>query len=225
MLESLKRLFGKPSSVPPDIKPVLISGSAAAAFLEALRKQCTEQSTGIKPPADPAADDWTWQAWKAERDAHIVPGWTWCRFANRVGETNVRFVFGHVRGSFGLWQQPFDVCWTTDRGLSRSADILTCITHLPTGFGFAIFGERAAAAQAAEIAERMNIWESIDSDDIDNWQHIHARTCEAWRAAGMAAASNAHCHQQGQADVQTPAMEMWGVNPDAMSFGKPERLS
>lgn len=70
---------------------------------------------GIKPPSDPAIDaGWTWAAWKRELDAGAMPGWAVCRFANRTGPDNAAFVFGIVRGSFGIWLQPFSVCAGAD---------------------------------------------------------------------------------------------------------------
>lgn len=167
---------------------------------------------GVRPPTDPEADGWTWQKWDAlARGAGTAPGWAFCRFANRTGPDTVAFVFGLVRGSFGLWQQPFDIC-TED---NRSSEILTCITHLRSGIGCGIFAERMVAIEAAELADR--ICEAhLTEIDGDTSHRLH----RAWEGVGIRPASNAHCH-----DGAGNTYELIGRSTDSIMEGKPERLS
>lgn len=173
---------------------------------------------GIKPPPDPAAEGWTWAAWKRELDAGALPGWAVCRFANRIGPDHAAFVFGIVRGSFGIWRQPFDVCAA---GTDSTERILTCLTHLPSGLGVGIFSNREVAAEAAELAERVCPgWATIDPDDRASWNDVHSRTGAAWSGIGVRYATDAHCHDQ--------AGGTYGIytrSPESMMAGRPEKLS
>lgn len=173
---------------------------------------------GIRPPPDPAAEGWTWAAWKRELDAGAMPGWAVCRFANRIGADQAAFVFGVVRGSFGIWRQPFNVCAA---GADPTEHILTCLTHLPSGLGVGIFSTREIAAEAAELAERVCPgWATIDPDDRASWNEVHTRTGAAWSGIGVRYADDAHCHDQ--------AGGTYGIytrSPESVMAGRPEKLS
>lgn len=176
------------------------------------------RATVIKPPPDPAAEGWTWEAWKRELDAGAVPGWAVCRFANRIGIEETAFVFGIVRGSFGIWRQPFDVCAA---GSDRTEHVLTCLTHLRSGLGIGIFADREAAVAAAEIAERVCPgWETVDPDDRAKWTEVHSRTGIAWAGIGVCYLLDAHCHDQAGGTYG-----IYGRSPESINEGRPEKLS
>lgn len=173
---------------------------------------------GIKPPPDPAAEGWTWAAWKRELDAGAMLGWAVCRFANRIGEDQAAFVFGVVRGSFGIWRQPFDVCAA---GAAPTQHILTCLTHLPSGLGIGIFADRAVAAAAAELADRLcPEWATLDPNDRATWGAAYHRTSAAWSGIGVRYSDDTHCHDQ--------AGVVYGIytrSPESVMQGRPEKLS
>lgn len=173
---------------------------------------------GIKPPPDPATEGWIWTAWKRELDAGALPGWAVCRFANRIGPDHVAFVFGIVRGSFGIWRQPFDVCAA---GTDSTEHILTCVTHLRSGLGIGIFSDRAVAAEAAELAERVcPAWATLDPADHAAWAEVHNRTGVAWLGIGVRYLDDAHCH-----DKAGGTYGIYSRTAESMMAGRPEKLS
>jgi hypothetical protein len=173
---------------------------------------------GIKPPPDPPVEGWTWAAWKREIDAAALPGWAVCRFANRIGPDQVAFVFGAVRGSFGIWHQPFDVCAA---GTNRTKRVLTCVTHLRSGLGVGIFSDRQVAAEAAVLADRVCPgWETLDPDDRAAWDEVHSRTGTAWSGIGIRHADDANCHDQ-----DGDSYAIYVRSPQSMMAGRPEKLS
>lgn len=177
-----------------------------------------DERPGIKPPSDPAAEGWTWAAWKRELDAGALPGWAVCRFANRIGPDNAAFVFGVVRGSFGIWRQPFKVCAA---GADPTEHILTCVTHLRSGLGMGIFANREVAAEAAALADRVcPAWETLDTDDRAAWNEVHSRTGAAWLGIGVRYLDDAHCHDQSG-----NTFGIYSRTAESMMAGRPEKLS
>lgn len=148
-----------------------------------------------------------------------MPGWAFCRFANRIGPDQAAFVFGIVRGSFGIWRQPFAVC---DEDDGQSTKVLSCITHLPSGLGIGIFADRETAVQAAEVADvACPTWATADPDHgLPAWNEALGRTMTAWRHLGVAPAHGAHCHDQGGGIYR-----IFTHSPASMMEGRPEKLS
>lgn len=173
---------------------------------------------GIKPPVDREAEGWTWDSWQREAAAHQMDGWTFCRFANRTSIESVGFVFGLVRGYFGLWQQPFPVC---NVPLGEHADqILTCITHLPSGLGLGVFEDRETAAHACLIAMDVGSeWHKLDPMDRTTWDFSTDTMREAWAFNGIVPSASKHAHNGSQ------SLLIWERNAAALDAGKPERLS
>lgn len=176
---------------------------------------------GIKPPSD-ITDSWTWSQWTKEASAGgVIPGWAFCRFANRLGEDKVGFVFGHVRGGFGVWQQPFDVFVNSYEGVEQRPDILTCVTHLCTGMGLGIFADRATAITAAELAEKVcPSWQTDTPEQLTVWGENIGRTRTAWHAIGIRESTNAHAN-----DRHGTRFPIFGQDNESLMAGKPERLS
>lgn len=177
------------------------------------------ERVGIKPPPD-TTDNWTWSKWSNEVAANgTIPGWAYCRFAHRLGGEGVGFVFGHVRGGFGVWRQPFDVCTGHDEGVQQASKILTCVTHLQSGLGIGIFIDRTTAILAAELAERVCPgWESDAPERL--WSAYMDRTLSAWHSLGICRSSNAHAH-----DSHGNQFPIYGQDNESVMAGKPERLS
>lgn len=197
--------------IPADAEVRVHHGPLPAAGVQAPRP-------GLKPPPDPAAEGWSWAAWKRELDAVAMPGWAVCRFANRIGPDNAAFVFGIVRGSFGIWRQPFNVCAA---GTDSTEHILTCVTHLRSGLGVGIFADREVAVAAAEIADRVcPAWETLDPDDRMKWNEVHARTGAAWSGIGVRHSEDSHCH-----DAAGGTYAIYTRSPESVMAGRPEKLS
>lgn len=181
----------------------------------------------IKPPSDSATEGWSWDAWSKEISSMAFPGWSPCRFAHRStrhGQDTARFVFGITRGPFGLWQNNFDVCSYDGEDWTRGAEILTCLTHLPTGMGLGIFDSKDSAALAADTAIRAcpQLADIEYSEAVNGpWSVTMTRAASAWQSLGIIPSTNAHAH-----DVSTgglPHMIM-GL-AENLEQGRPEKLS
>lgn len=172
---------------------------------------------GLKPPADPAVDGWTWAKWKREFDANELDGWGFCRFANRTGPDNVNFVFGWVSGPFGIWEQPFECC-DAEEGDGRR--ILAALTHLPSGLGFGLFKTRELAAIAAEAIEVMVDWREVDPANDAQWRFINDEFRNLWVRHGIVPNPHAHAH------LEDRTAAIWHHDPEAIpATVNPEKLS
>lgn len=223
------RYFGEPAtSVPPKIPVMTVAelleefkpgGRFHYAGAPQVRSEPapSEPQAGLKPPTDQFADGWTWDAWRREMTSQgHYPGWAFCRFANRTGETNVQFVFGHVRGPFGVWRKPYDICH--DEG--QTTDILTAMTHLPSGLAVGVFAETAVAIEAAELADRVCAdWAVFQ--EYEQLGPLIARTREAWDGVGIVPCTNAH----GHSDHTRERFTIIGRSIESITAGKPEKLS
>lgn len=226
---SVARYFRRPAtSVPPKIDRSpggVIEGTKSQldAIGDMIFKQLHEAGNlrpdlakGLKPPLDTGTNGWTWSQWSKEAaGAGTIPGWAFCRFANRLGAENVGFVFGHVRGGFGVWRQPFDVCTSDHDGVQQRSEILTCVTHLQSGMGVGIFIDHATAIMAAELGEKVCAgWQT------DLGHPYMDRVLTAWHGLGICQSSNAHAHDQ-----HGTRFPIYGQDEHSVMAGKPERLS
>lgn len=191
--------------------PVTALGRLAASIEPAP----SQPQAGVKPPADDT-DGKTWAWWEAQRSA-LIPGWAFCRFANRVGP-EARFVYGRVRGSFGIWESPFEVCILQPERLQRT-DILATVTHLLSGHAIGVFANIEVAVVACELADRVaEEWGLVkESERLDG---AILRTRAAWDGVGIVPSTNAHAHDQ-DGDV----LHIICRSLESITEGKPEKLS
>ncbi len=175
--------------------------------------------TAIKPPTQ-----WTWEAWAKEFGSLAIAGWSPCQFAHRAGREGPEkaiFVFGVVRGAFGLWQQPFDVWFFGDDIPEVRRDTLTIVTHLRSGVGLGIFAEKEGAAQACALASATAPWETVEQGSAD-WTAAFQRSAMAWHQMGIVPSVNAHAHDPDTGCGPFPIM---GLSAESAAVGKPEKLS
>lgn len=192
----------------------------APAMLEQIDKHSRDHRTGIKPPPDSAAENWTWKRWRREQQVNTLSGWAFCRFANRMSGDSAIFVFGLVRGSFGLWQQPFSVCNGGDKG----TEILTCITHLDSGMNIGIFRDREVAAEAASLADRVCEWSKVDLDSSTSpFKSAYSRMVDVWGGIGIRVSQTCHCHDHDQG-TGAP-MAIFIRDEASLMEGRPEKPS
>lgn len=233
-LEPLWRLYARwfkpaPPAPPPEMPPVL--REMIAALKDEAAKRLASQIAAREAPAaseqpDVDAPKWSWQEYVSNRDkAGVHPGWAFCRFANRAygnldRNTEIAsFVFGFVRGAFGVWSRHMDVCAVNDGGEHESAQqLLTTITHLPSGYGVGVFAELNVAMEAAELAERVYPWAT---DDVMNPEG-RDRTSQAWAGVGIMISTNAHAHSPESPLITLP---IYGRSEASVLAGKPEKLS
>lgn len=208
--EAAQRLYGE-----PNIDPFPWDNDGRATAIKHLKRP----AAGIKPP-----DAWTWEAWAKEFSSLAIDGWAPCQFAHRagLGAEKAVFVFGVVRGDFGLWQQPFDVCVINGLVHQSQTDVLTIATHLRSGIGMGIFATKTDAAQACNLASRVAPWSTIDHEDRAAWVDAARRTCDAWHEFGIVASVNAYAHDR---DTDSGPMPIMGLSIESASEGKPEKLS
>lgn len=142
----------------------------------------------IDHPLEPL--DWvTWCRMETENRRH---GWAFVRFAVRGGDKKIGFVFGMVRGTFGVYSMTFHLC-----PINAEAELYG-LSHLRSGFGFGLFSHQETAAEAAEIAGRMSTdWSTFDPDAADTSRlgPMIERVHEAWKAAGIVQAPF-HAHKE-----------------------------
>lgn len=176
---------------------------------------------GIKPPPDPPVDkEWCWSEWQRERDALSPPGWTYCRFPIQYPDDKAVFVFGLVRGHFGIYHTPFMIR-DTDTGADNQ-EILAGLTLMKNGAGIGLFTCRHVAAQAAELAEKVETrWDEIDPDHQPTWRNVVERIHAAWTGAGILPAVNAYAYQ---ARGETRWC-VYGTTAETIMQGRPEKLS
>lgn len=174
---------------------------------------------GVKPAADPEIDNASWAWWETCRGTRTVPGWGYCRFANRVGD-KAAFAFGYVRGSFGLWEKPFRTCTGFHPDVVSSQQMLVTATHLLTGHAVGLFENLTIAAEACELADRVASEWGTASETAGLDPAIH-RTQQAWAGAGIVPSSTSHAHHD---DDGLPELILTRSIKSVME-GKPERLS
>lgn len=176
----------------------------------------------FKPPADPEAEGWTWDAWEREQRAMTatLAGWTPCRFGTRRGP-EARFVFGVVRNGFGLWRQNMKVTRVDGEGnVTTFHDNLTCTTHIRSGSGLGIFEKIETAAIALDIAGKAFDFSKITELAVPAWKEAEARILSAWFDMGIVPAMNSQCTEKNGTSYQ-----IYGMSVESAMVGKPEKLS
>lgn len=185
---------------------------------------------GIEPPGATMP----WPEWRAqERELDAPAGWSACRFPSwtpnegLVGEDTgtCAFVFGIVRGDFGIWRSPFPVCITDDDGMltNQREDVLAAVTHLPSGLGMGLFVDREAAIASCNAADGLGIdWRKLNPNDRGSWAHNFSRLRQAREFAGITVCRLRHAHM-GSADG--PPLPIWEQRVEAALDGRPEKLS
>ena len=176
----------------------------------------TAPAPGRKPPPDPAVEGWQWSKWAAEMKFQgTIPGWSFCRFANRLGEDGVAFVFGYVRSGFGVWPQPFTVRSLINEGFGEDKRVLMCLTHLHSGTGLGIFDNRTIAIKAAELAEKV-----IEEHQTMDTMVLHNKMLPVWTDIGIIVDHTTYACDDNGNRYQINCMSWESVNE-----GRPEKLS
>lgn len=220
-------------SMSADIESWAPSADTGRAIFEpeaaSVPRETLERDVGIKPPLDAGGDGWTWERWSATLADLSAAGWSPCRLAHRSSPRDqpekAVFVYGVVRGAFGMWQQSFDVYTSVDGDVpEKGRDALTVVTHLRSGLGMGIFGVTSDAAQAASIAEQVcPDWPSIDYDsNRQTFANAMQRTLDAWRAFGIHPAANA---QAFDPSTSSGPYFIMGLSLESAAEGKPEKPS
>lgn len=224
---SLVRWFKKPAPPPPPEMPQelldMLNRLKTAGTLLRAEFAKPEPSPAHQHP-DVDTPKWSWQQFVSERDSGgRHPGWAFCRFANRAhgpDHTEVAsFVFGFARGAFGVWQRHMDVCAVNNGEHDSAQQLLTTITHLPSGYGVGVFAEREVAIEAAELAER--VYPAWATEDVMNPEG-RERTSQAWAGVGIMVSHNAHAHSPDDPMIVLP---IYGRSEASVLMGKPEKLS
>lgn len=197
-------------------------------------REIAAKRPGIIPPGL----EMPWPKWRQlARELDPPPGWSACRFAtwcagepspehaNPEDAGTCAFVLGIVRGDFGIWRSPFPVCHVGDDGMliEQCEDTLAAVTHLRTGLGMGVFADRDAAIASCTAAEGLGInWRTLDPNNKGEWMRSFSRLRQAREFAGLTVCRTRHAHH-GSSDG--PPLSIWEQSTDAMSAGRPEKLS
>ena len=185
------------------------------------------ETRGVRPPEDAAVNGWMWSDWKREMDLLRQPGWALCRFANRSGpaqQSVAAFVFGIVRGSFGIYQMERIVRFTDEQGAVHDTEhLLSFATHIDSGLGVGIFAERDVAITALELADRVcDEWQYCDPNNPGAYQTVVQKTCRIWEEVGIGVLKNTLV---GDDEAKTFPFHLMDRNVDDLAAGKPAVLS
>lgn len=163
----------------------------------------------------------SWQAWRAEMPKLVMPGWSPCRFAVRKSPTDIDWVLGIARGSFGLWRCDVDVCdWRESDNDQQDERVLIYANHLYSGLGVGLFEDPALADEACLIADRLGGWELGPEAGSDEFHANFLRLRAAWELAGIA-----HCHEAHAHDKPSGAQVPFFVRVPTAEQPRPGKLS
>lgn len=217
------RYFGVPAtSVPPQIDAEGVSMTVEFDQPYPWISHVEPPLPTIKPPADPGVDGWTWEAWDREQRAMTqgIDGWSPCRFAHR-SQGKAKFVFGLVRGPFGMWKKPLVVHRRLpDGSVVVLNEVLTCATHLRSGMGMGVFEKIETAALACNIASKaFTRWGEIADQGTPLWREAEQRVLRAWWELGIVMCNNSNCQDGGI------TYAIYGLTLETVMDGKPEKFS
>lgn len=204
--------------------PLAASMERAREKLAPFKAQHSEDRPGIEPPGNYMPWD-QWRALAAGLDA--PPGWSACRFPTwRPGDNGgevCAFVFGIVRRDFGIWQQAMEVCRTDVDGqvVGRANEVLSMVTHLPSGLGMGVFADRASALISCDAHDSTGVdWRAVSPADRVSWGNVYAKLIPALAFVGIAVCDDRHAHDAAGRDFT-----VWQQRAERVFAGKPEKAS
>ena len=185
-----------------------------------------ESPPGIEPPSP---DAHPWENWQGFMAGTHQPGWSPCMFGTRVwspgSAERVSFMFGIAKGCFGVYTRPHQVCYEDEdrHDQSSSETILATVTHLYSGVGLGLFADREAACAAADALLSIGIaWSNLTQPASDTiWLGVQERADAAWTFNGFTVDENRHAHT----GPGGPIMGIWSHTQEALTAGKPDRMS
>lgn len=163
----------------------------------------------------------SWERWTAERKQMeaMAPGWTGCRFFNRVSFVEARGVFGVVRGHWGIYCQPFDICHGEE-----DTEVLPVLSHLHSGLAIGCFDTIEIAVEAATILDALD-WASMPEADEkeENANVWRERLLLVRKTLGFhgIAADERHAHDPG--DPLMTTIPVLAKSEEALIAGKPRK--
>lgn len=105
-----------------------------------------------------------WDMWSREIELFRTeaPGWSPCRFYNRVGANEGRGTFGVTRGEFGIWKQGYPVCGDDD----DDKVILPAVVHLYTGLNLCLCDTMETAIAVSDVLSGLD-WAGMPPADVE----------------------------------------------------------
>lgn len=215
------------------IMAAMRSGNQAA-ILRALKSAGAMPEETAAPPSieqaarealggDGVGDMLEWDKWDNDRRilAEDAPGWSVCRFYYRISMTQARGAFGVVKGDFGIWRMPFDVCDYDADETDDLRPILSNLTHLSSGMNLGCFADTATAIAASEAITSMD-WAGVPPVTEENrskWSdHVNLMK-KTWRFHGFEYEHRRHAHNPNDGEM----IPIWARRD--VADGKPEKLS
>jgi hypothetical protein len=230
ILENLKttwnrwwRVESAPEPPPFDVTaiPVDVVNSMMETIVKA--KVASEATrSGMRPPSSNGPDKpLLWPTWEGcMRDVNCGPDWSPCRFAVMMtidGVEQAVFVFGAVRGQFGIHSVPMRVC----SPMQDEERLLCPLTFLPSGYGLALFKDRETAVEASNIVAGMLDRETAPPISNREWWSATVQALkQRWAFHGIAPDEGMHVHFDNE--FVAPILVKSEANLNA---GKPEKLA
>jgi len=175
--------------------------------------------------SDTAGNVLDWSIWDKERKVLVadLPGWSPCRFYHRVGINEACGIFGAVKGDFGIWRMPFNICDYDADETDEPRKVLPSLTHLPTGLDFGLFADVMAAREASEAALMLD-WSSMPPASPDEaarhaWATRLMQLRQTWGFNGLHMEERRHAHDPNGDGDTIPIFAKRAVE------SKPEKLS
>lgn len=188
--------------------------------------QTPEQAAALQQLGhDNAGNHLEWAIW--DRESRILvadlPGWSPCRFYNRIGPSTAMGVFGAVKGLFGIWRQPYNVC--DGEHDEQGEVVLPAVTHLATGLAMGTFVDVTTAAKASEVLSALD-WASMPPADPDEkcraaWAERAGLARKTLAFHGIVPQERRHAHERG--DPYMTLIPIYAVQD--LGTDKPEKLS
>lgn len=172
-------------------------GGAKEVAIEAHAPGVLQEAAKVALGGDSDANALKWATWRKEaailtKDA---PGWSPCRFYNRVGPDEGRGVFGVVKGDWGIWRSPYDICGDD----FEDSMILPALTYLPEGLAMGLLLDTPTAVAAAEIVRTLDWSQMPEANEIeanrDAWAARNQLVKKTLAFHGIAPDPERHAHE------------------------------
>ena len=159
-----------------------------------------------------------WDIYMQLMDEYRRPGWSYGRFAIQSEAGQALFMFGHLRGSFGVFCR---VGMIIHDGVDTTPARLFHIVALRMGMIVATFINAQQAMEGCEIAEAMADWDAFREESEPAYKLAVERTSLGWASAALYAFPNMTARAGDGHEIP----QMIVKQPEYLTEHRPEKLS
>lgn len=159
-----------------------------------------------------------WDIWMKLMDEQRRPGWAYGRLALCSERDSALFMFGWLRGSFGVFSREGTLFHDHADPMRH---VFAHIVHLRTGKVTATFLNAQEAMEGCEIAEHMGDWNAITNDMSPEYKLAADRTTVGWSYAALFAQPT----MAARAGDGTLVQVIIAKSPEYLNMGRPEKTS